>query len=179
MQTTPWMRRMTSWISESSGSSTPSFQHLLPPISIGLQSPLMLSVFLWYQYVLFEYLTAHMLTFRKLRNCLVYWALVFLAFNHSSSRSPGLEWVSLFGLHVVSFTNERQKSCSVHPWWLWSRWLVRVRNDSRPEKLCWIMTVSLPLSSSLVDSFQECVPWCVLCPLQSSTLNKRNVQVLV
>ena len=48
LHTTPWMRRTTSSISESSVSWTPSFQHRLPPTSIGLQSSLMLSGFLYY-----------------------------------------------------------------------------------------------------------------------------------
>ena len=45
---TPWMQRTTSSISESSDFRRPSFQDWLPPITIGLQSSLMLSVFLYY-----------------------------------------------------------------------------------------------------------------------------------
>jgi hypothetical protein len=44
----PWMRRTTSSISPSSDSWTPSFQHRLAPVSIGLQSSLMLWAFLYY-----------------------------------------------------------------------------------------------------------------------------------
>ena len=48
LHTIPWTRRMTSSTSDSSDSWMPSFQLRLHPISIGLQSSLMLSFFLYY-----------------------------------------------------------------------------------------------------------------------------------
>ena len=48
LHTIPWMQRTTSSISESSDSWTPSFQHRIPPDSMGLHSSFMLLAFLYY-----------------------------------------------------------------------------------------------------------------------------------
>ena len=117
LHTTPWMRRTTSSISQSSDSWTPNFQLPLPPISIGLQSSLMLSAF-WYnigKQCLNFGLMSLWADLQKIASCLPYWLLVFRTFIHFSSRSPILNGVIILIFGLIKFTYEHHQSHSVHP----------------------------------------------------------------
>ena len=128
LHTMPWMRRTTSSISESSVSWIPSFQFRLPPVSIGLQISSMLSVFYSKLVSIVWGFIALMLTFRKLRSCLLYWFFVFRTSVHSSSLLPVFNLISvilalmmrqhlLTGItEIVVFIHER-----VWSWWLAGR----------------------------------------------------------
>ena len=73
----------------------PSFRFCLPPVSIGLQISLMLSVFYSKLEGVVWGFIALTLTFRKLCSCLLYWFLVFRTLVHSSSWLPGFKLVSV------------------------------------------------------------------------------------